>query len=297
MREGVVRRGIAGSGEAGKSRTQGSSGDSMLFCCYIQGMKRILVLISILVGAMMSACPALAHRPYFTEVEKIRLPNGEMGEARLLNGDGIFGPDPVRVIVLDAQGRLLARSQKSLSMAISCREEGHCLIFDLTNDKVLDLDISTFRRGDPVPGLADEQRNELWGLEDGEETWGFTPRDPYPGERLAGFKALFSQHLPILVFDGLIGALCSLFGIGLQIILKARRTRRLEALARMIAVLAIAAAGLFLILLSGLVSFIDGMPFMVWLSALALGPGMVIASYALMKQARSRSAAGQGLTP
>jgi hypothetical protein len=253
-------------------------------------MKQILVLVSILIGTMVSACPALAHRPYFTEVEKIRLPNSEMGEARLLNGDGIFGPDPVRAILLDAQGRLLARSQKSLSMAISCREEGHCLIFDLTNNKVLDLDTSTFRQGALVPGLADEKRNELWGLEDGEETWGFTSRYPYPDESPAAFKALLSQHLPIIVVDGLIGILCLLLWMVLRSILKARRTGRLEALARMIAVLSIVALGLFLVLLSGLISFVDGMSFIAWLGALVLGPGLANASYALLKQARSRFA-------
>ena len=51
-----------------------------------------------------------AHRPYFTQSAKIALPDGKIGEMRLLHGDGIFFTDPVRVIVIDASGRLAGYS-------------------------------------------------------------------------------------------------------------------------------------------------------------------------------------------
>ena len=44
------------------------------------------------VVASLLASPAAAHRPFFTQVEAIQLPNGERGEVRLLHGDGILGP-------------------------------------------------------------------------------------------------------------------------------------------------------------------------------------------------------------
>jgi hypothetical protein len=134
-------------------------------------------------------------------------------------------------------------------------------------------------------------------LEDGEEAWGFMPRDPHPDERPAAYKAFFSQYLPIFVFDGLIGALCSLLGILIQTILQVRRSGWLEVLTCMIAVLLILALGLLLVLISGLFSFIGGLPLVAWLGGLAVGLGVVMVTYALLKQARRRPAAGQGLTP
>ena len=50
--------------------------------------------------------PAFAHRPYYTQVEKIRLPNGDIGEVRLLNGDEIMVADPVRAVIVDPQNKL-----------------------------------------------------------------------------------------------------------------------------------------------------------------------------------------------
>jgi hypothetical protein len=107
-------------------------------------MKYLATLNIAFVLGILAASPTWAHSPYFTDVERLRLPDGAMGEARLLNGDGIIGPDPVRVLILDAAGRLLARSRKSVLMGFSCRENGQCLIFDLHNGKVLDLEPSSF---------------------------------------------------------------------------------------------------------------------------------------------------------
>jgi hypothetical protein len=220
--------------------------------------------------AALAASPALAHRPYFTQVEKIRLPNGEMGEARLLNGDGIFGPDPVRVLLLDAGGRLLARSQKSVLMALSCTQ-GQCLIFDLYNNQVLDLEPSSFRQGAPVPGA--EERDDLWHLEDGEETWGFARRNPTPGERLRSYGVLVQKSPLAIAINVLVGMVCALIILVTLRLGKMKRTRVFQTAAAIIGVLALISGSLFLILLSGFASFLDGLSMTRWLGLVGMGAG------------------------
>ncbi|MBF9234918.1 hypothetical protein [Microvirga alba] len=168
----------------------------------------VFILASIVFAA--ASFPAFAHRPYFTHVEKILLPNGELGEVRLLSGDGIFGPDPVRALILDAQGRLLARSPKSVVMALSCQAGGGCLIVDLRTNQVLELEPSSFRQGPAVPGLSSEDRDGLWDLEGGSESWGFSLREATAQERAEANDAMargMKGSLLIIAGLGFVGAL------------------------------------------------------------------------------------------
>lgn len=155
-------------------------------------MKLIVVLSGVMI-ALLAIGPASAHRPYFTRVESIALPNGEMGELRLLHGDGIFWADPICVLALDSQSRLLARSHSSVAMALSCGWwTRRCLIFDGFDS--LELDPSTFRIGTIVPGLKDEDRNSLWSFEAGDESWGFQVREASFVERVEGDFALAKRN-------------------------------------------------------------------------------------------------------
>lgn len=224
--------------------------------------------------AAIPSSSALAHRPYFTDVETIRLPDGTMGEARLLNGDGILGPDPVRVLILDAGGRLLARSRKSVLMALSCRGDRRCLIFDLSRGKVLDLEPSSFRQGAAVPGADD--RDNLWDLEDGEEAWGLAPREPTPGERLKSYGLLLRKCLPAIVINGLVGIACALIALATLRLGKAKPTRTAGTAAAILAVLGLIGGGLFLVLISGLFSHLGGLSIALWLLSLGLGAGVVL---------------------
>lgn len=260
-------------------------------------MKLFEVLILTLFFAVVGSSSALAHRPYFTQVEKIRLPNGEIGEARLLNGDGILGPDPVRVIILDAQSRLLARSHKSHSMALSCRDKGQCLIFDLSAGKILELAPSSFRQGPLVPGLGDNERNELWELEEGSESWGFVLRNPSTGEMLLSYKVLMSSQWPMMMFNIVIGALCALLlaaAIVIMkeaiIVIKEKENSYFRILMTSLAMLIIAGMELFLALASGFLSLLGGLTFGSWLVSLCLGGVLVLACFQIRKQSRRRSA-------
>jgi hypothetical protein len=260
-------------------------------------MKHFAFLILALAIALAGSGPALAHRPYFTQIEKIRLPNGELGEARLLNGDGIFVPDPVRVLLLDAQGRLLARSSKSQLMTLSCGENRQCAIFDLSNGRMLDPEPSSFRSGDPVPGLRDEDRNELWELEDGSESWGFSSRAPTINERLESYGLLAQERLLIILFDGLTGILCAVIVIALSLIWRMQRTRWFHTAAVALVMLLIMGIGLSLAFISGIVSLVSGLPISLWLISFVTGCMGFYSGYRILRSQRGHAPSGSRANP
>jgi hypothetical protein len=150
---------------------------------------------------LLQAAPAVAHAPYFTQIQKVMLPDGQIGEARLLHGDGIFIADPVRVIIVDATGRLLARSHRSTTMALSCSRELHCRGFDVGDGKVLEIDPETFREGPVVPPSG----GELGTIEAGNESWGFRVRPASLLEYAEAELALARRSLGELVVLLLVG--------------------------------------------------------------------------------------------
>ncbi|WP_262027962.1 hypothetical protein [Microvirga sp. Mcv34] len=252
-------------------------------------MMQIAAFFLVLIIAVTGSSPASAHRPYFTQVEKIQLPSGEMGEARLLNGDGILGPDPVRVIIVDAHGRLLARSHKTRSMVLSCWEVRRCLIFDFSAGKILDPTPSSFRSGPIVPGLSDHERDGLWELENGLENWGFSRRDPSFREKLLGYQAMLSDKIPEVVFSVVIGALCALLGAGVIVIKRQPRRRYFETFMAALAIFLILGMGLFLILVSGFFGLLGGLTLAPWLISVCLGGGLVFGGTLIRKWIRTQT--------
>lgn len=135
-------------------------------------MRRSPVLTLALPLLLLAGCPAGARRPYFTQIYQVVLPDGQPGEMRLLRGDGTFLADPVRILGLDRDGRLLARSRRSGAMLLLCdRDRRSCRGYD--GAAVLTLDPASFRPGDAVPGLTDAERSGLSAFEAGTESWGF----------------------------------------------------------------------------------------------------------------------------
>ena len=246
--------------------------------------------------ATVATGPALAQFTHFIQAEKIRLPNGEMGEARLLKGDGIIGPDPVRVLLLDSQNRLLARSHKSLLMVLSCEVDGQCLIFDLSNSKILDLEPRSFRQGERIPDLG-SRSDVMWDLEQDEESWGFAPRTPTLRERLKSHGALVRKTFVGLVFNGLVGIAVAQMIVGIRFIAGTKRTERLDTVAAVIALVSITVWVVFLLLVSGLLSYMGGLPMRVWLMSQALGAGLFYAGYRLQNAVRSRLIARERAIP
>ncbi|MEO0915081.1 MAG: hypothetical protein AAFY59_19200 [Pseudomonadota bacterium] len=95
-----------------------------------------LVLAFVLVAL---AGPGEAHRPYFTQTEDL----GDGLRLRLLHGDGLIGPDPVRAIIVDEDGILLALSPLSVSLRLVCDgSEGQrsCVAYDAVTPRVFEID-------------------------------------------------------------------------------------------------------------------------------------------------------------
>lgn len=165
-------------------------------------MLRSFAFILTMIGISFSN-PVLAHSPYFTQTEQIVLPDGSPGEMRLLHGDGIFFADPVRVVVLDQNKRLLARSSKSRSMQLICRPQTlSCKGYDANRFTVLVLEPATFR-SDPaiVPGSGGDD-DPIWGLESGDESWGFSSQLASPNEIFHGLyvEATRYTHVALFIF-------------------------------------------------------------------------------------------------
>jgi hypothetical protein len=170
-------------------------------------MRSFGIFFAALVISMAGFHPAQAHSPYFTQAERIVLPNGKMGELRLLHGDGIFWVDPMRVLALDEEGRMIARSPLSLTMAISCLYD-RCRVFDLMAGVVLELDPSTFRPGAVVPAMDNNDRSlnwEFWGAEN--ESWGWRWREAEFFEWIWGNLALARRIAPFVVITFIAGAI------------------------------------------------------------------------------------------
>lgn len=167
----------------------------------------IIRILGLLIGWLTGLAPALAHRPYITRSEPIILPDGRAGEMRMLHGDGIFLADPMRLIVVDEGGRLVARSQRSVPMSMRCRDRT-CTGYDHSLDQVLELDASTFRSDGPV---VDATGGDLWEIEDGDSHWGFKARSAGFSDQAAAELALARSVAGPLLTLCLIGAAAMAF--------------------------------------------------------------------------------------
>lgn len=116
--------------------------------------------------------PSAAHSPYFTDSREIALPDGKVGRLRILKGDGVVGADPARAVVLDAEGRSLARTPSTVAILLTCDGAGQCVAVDPGNWTTYEVDPASFRVGE----IVRPRQDAIWELERGTETWGFRSR-------------------------------------------------------------------------------------------------------------------------
>ncbi|MCP4070806.1 MAG: hypothetical protein GY742_03585 [Hyphomicrobiales bacterium] len=70
---------------------------------------------------LISTTPVIAHSPYYTQTESIGGLNNQIVVMKLLHGDGIFFADPIRAVIVDEDGMLLAASPMSTTLFLSCK--------------------------------------------------------------------------------------------------------------------------------------------------------------------------------
>ena len=241
---------------------------------------RMLLLLLALTWA--AGGSALAHRPYFTQVAPIVLPDGQPGEMRLLHGDGIIFADPVRILVLNQEGHLLASSRRGVPMLLTCdRDEDSCWGYDGALSALV-LDPASFRKGSVVPGLNDDERSGLWSFEADKEDWGFEVRHASISE-IAGAELALARRVPrplaLLVALGAVAATLAVVGVGRS---RSRKWWRfgLWALSILLRV-----AGLGTLLLVALYCFLlVGFSLIAWFASLGLGASLILLPWWVMRQ-------------
>ncbi|WP_346908796.1 hypothetical protein [uncultured Roseibium sp.] len=95
-------------------------------------MRICLIFFSFLLFAL-SLGRAEAHRPYFKESAEIILANGESMQMRFAYGDGLFGPDPIRAVLVDKDGIIVAVGGLTRSLFLDCFRlvaDNGCVAFD-----------------------------------------------------------------------------------------------------------------------------------------------------------------------
>ncbi len=217
-------------------------------------VRAILFALAMLVAAQ----PAHAHSPYFTKTEKIALPDGTTGEIRLLHGDGVMRSDPVRAVIVDAEGRSLARSPQSYAMAIRCSGTSRCTAYDLEHFTVSQPDPKSFRVGEPVSGV-----NERWALERGANPWGFVTRRMWIADMVVGHAVYLRHNLYAAAIPLLLTGVSAMFVFG---VLRPAPSRRLYDRIVWYAIIAAAfAIAGFLMLTNLLMLIVTGLPSQLWL--------------------------------
>lgn len=82
-------------------------------------MKTVTSLILIIIATLQTH-RAWAHSPYYSSTESFSANGQDDITLKLLNGDGIFFADPMRAVVVDQHGNLLAASPMSTALTLVC---------------------------------------------------------------------------------------------------------------------------------------------------------------------------------
>lgn len=178
--------------------------------CFMEAM--IARIAFALICLFASQCPAQADPPYFSEHQGIDLPEGQRGELRLLHDGPIFFEGPVYAVVVNQENRLVARSERSEYLSISCRDK--CRAFDLRRGIVIEPEPATFRSGPIlVPEDQDRMANDIhnWHREFGRNViWGFSTRPMSTGDRFEGEFAYAKGHSGALIVSAVLSAIATL---------------------------------------------------------------------------------------
>jgi hypothetical protein len=235
-------------------------------------MKFALTLTLAFIGLALAHSPALAHRPYYSQIERVRLADGEVGEVRLIHGDGIVFTDPVRPLIINSKGQLVARGPKTRSIVLSCNTDHSCFIIDLWSDHVYEPEMSSFRHGPVQPAVQSGDRTDDWDLEDGDESWGFAMREASTRELLRANLILAQQSLfglaVIVAFAGLGAITLVPYRLNIQ-------SRKARIAARIVMFFAGTMILLLLVAITFWFSMLSGLTVELWLIPTVAGAGIV----------------------
>lgn len=120
-------------------------------------------ILALWIAALIPTAPALAHSPYYGDTAAISVP--QLGDLwiKLLYGDGIIAADPVRAVLVDADGRALAISPLADSLSLHCKTQqggAECVVFDASKRQVYSLSLDWLAR---TPQRAEARVIEVRG--------------------------------------------------------------------------------------------------------------------------------------
>lgn len=150
---------------------------------------------------------ASAHRPYFRgEAASVALPAGESGVIRLLYGDGILGPDPVRPVVTDLTGGVRAIAPMGYAASYSCGAQS-CRVYVYINTpllpRVFHTDVQSMK-SNAVLRTADE--NDLVAVLSAKEPYYGFSHVPNLSARILGAFVCLAHWWASFAFLMLIGS-------------------------------------------------------------------------------------------
>lgn len=160
-----------------------------------------------LAASLLLPTSAAAHQPYFRgKPASVALPAGESGLIRLLYGDGILGPDPVRPIITDGSGGVRANGPLGYAASYSCAAQS-CRVYVYRNSDLLpdvfDTEIESMKAS---ASLRTADANDLDAvLRETKSYYGFR-HVPDLSARILGALACLARWWRSFVFLALVGS-------------------------------------------------------------------------------------------
>ncbi|WP_039017245.1 hypothetical protein [Halocynthiibacter namhaensis] len=138
-----------------------------------------------------------AHSPYYTQTAPFQTESGRQFSIKLLYGDGVLGPDPVRAIVVDTEGQVHAVSPVATQFIIFCDGTvSGCGVYNGVSGEIHELAPEAW-----FAAMVVEDAGQPFNYpEDMDASYGFLTRDAIWGEILYyELYSIISYPLPGLI--------------------------------------------------------------------------------------------------
>lgn len=141
--------------------------------------------LAFLLFFFVSAPSAMADPMYFGRTGPISLPNGKIGIIYELLGRQTIGPTPVRLLMADENGVLIAVGPRDFSWMVSCNAGvTQCWGYDPETNQILEPDPKIVKADYVLIGKHPEQIEEDF-LQKNREIWGFKQRQATAADIIA----------------------------------------------------------------------------------------------------------------
>ena len=243
-----------------------------------------------LLAMPMAMAGTYAPEAFFTQSETFTLPDGRLGEMRQVRRADIL-PGPDLLLVLDGEGRVLAKSPTANALTIVCSGTPRaCHGYDHDKGELLLIDPAGFRPNDAkVPAVTETDRKLIGPFAQGGQSWGFQARAPTLSERIQAEWAHARLHAGVHALSMALGALLVML-IAVKIGPPKRRTWPRLGLWALSIALRLAAAGYILMILATWL-ILGGFSWISVLAGTAFGASAALIPFSVLWSRRQKAAA------